>query len=125
MPVRLFLTKEFGKFTRKQRIGTELLVEAIDRAEKGQIDADLGGGVIKQRVARPNESRSRGFRTIVGYVAGGRAFFLYGFAKNDADNITAAALDEFRERGRQLQNLGDDVISLLIAEGELVEIERQ
>ena len=60
------------------------------------IDADLGGGLIKQRVARAGQGRSGGYRTIVAYCAKRRAVFLYGFAKNERDNIEPDELLTFR-----------------------------
>jgi len=36
------------------------LCEAVERAESGLIDANLGGGLIKQRVARLGQGRSGG-----------------------------------------------------------------
>ena len=77
------------RFTRKSKIGDDALLDAIDRAERGLIDADLGGGVIKQRVARPGEGKSSGFRVIVFFRHKERAFFVHGFAKNEKDNIKA------------------------------------
>lgn len=50
--MRVFVTKAFRRFQRKERIDDETLCEAISRAELGLIDADLGSGLIKQRVAR-------------------------------------------------------------------------
>jgi hypothetical protein len=50
--VRIFKSKWFQRFAKKEGIADPDLCEAVARAEKGQIDADLGGGVIKQRVAR-------------------------------------------------------------------------
>ncbi len=41
--MRIFKTKAFARFVRKERIGDEQLVEAVERAEAGTIDADLGG----------------------------------------------------------------------------------
>jgi hypothetical protein len=69
----------FGRFARKEKISAKSLWEAVDRAEKGLVDADLGGGVIKQRIARPGESKSKGYRSIVLYRKGDKAFFVYGF----------------------------------------------
>jgi hypothetical protein len=94
--LRVFKTKWFVRFARRSRIDDAMLLEAIMRAERGLIDADLGGGIIKQRVARPNEGRSGGFRTIVGYRSQERAVFLYGFAKNERDNIKADELESLR-----------------------------
>lgn len=63
--MRIFKNRWFEKFARKQDIGDDVLREAVGRAERGLIDADLGGGVIKQRVAREGEGRSGGYRTII------------------------------------------------------------
>jgi hypothetical protein len=73
------------------------LREAIERAERGLVDADLGGGLIKQRVARSGEGRSGGYRMLVAYRLGDRAVFLYGFAKNEKDNIDPDQLLSLRE----------------------------
>lgn len=105
MPTRVFKTAEFAGFSAKARIADALLVEAIERVERGLVDADLGGGVLKLRVARPNEGRRGGYRTIVACIIDERAFFLFGYAKNEVDNITSRALTKFREYARTLQAL--------------------
>lgn len=81
--MRLYKSSGFEKCARKEKIGDEVLHEAIKRAEKGLVDADLGNGVIKQRVARPGAGKSGGYRTIILYRTQMRAVFVYGFAKND------------------------------------------
>ena len=53
--VRIFKSRWFQRFARKERISDAALRNAVARAERGQIDADLGGDVIKQRIARPGE----------------------------------------------------------------------
>ncbi len=58
--MRVFKTKEFARFARKARIDDAALRDAIDRAERGLVDADLGGAVIKQRVPRKGRGRSGG-----------------------------------------------------------------
>ena len=50
--MRVFKTKEFVRFARKEKVGDGDLCAAIERAERGLIDAALGGGLIKQRIAR-------------------------------------------------------------------------
>lgn len=87
------------RFARRERITDESLREAIERAERGLVDADLGGGVIKQRVARSGQGRSGGYRMIVAYRTGSRAIFLYGFAKHERDNIGNDELLTLREIG--------------------------
>ena len=69
---------------RKEGMTDAVLREAVARAEKGRVDADLGGEVIKQRIARPGQGRSKGYRTIILFRRGVKAFFVYGFAKRPA-----------------------------------------
>jgi hypothetical protein len=82
-----YLTKEFARLARRSGLPDDRLSEAIDRAEDGKLDADLGGGLIKQRVARPGKGRSGGFRTIIAYRKGERAIFLHMFAKAQQANL--------------------------------------
>ncbi len=78
----IYLTKEFARLARRSGVADAALIEAVNRAENGHIDADVGGGLIKQRVARPKTGRSSGFRTIIAYRRGTRAIFLHMFAKS-------------------------------------------
>ncbi len=72
----VFKTKWLARFARRERITDGSLREAIDRAERGIIDADLGGGLIKQRVAWEGQGRSGGYRILVAWRQRGRAVFL-------------------------------------------------
>lgn len=72
---RVFKTRWFERFARKERLSDATLREAIARAERGLIDADLGGGMIKQRLARPGQGRSAGYRTLVVFRRGDLAVF--------------------------------------------------
>jgi hypothetical protein len=98
------------------------LREAIERAERGAIDADLGGGLIKQRLARPGQGRSGGYRVIVAYQVKGRAVLLYGFAKNDLDNISSDQLQTLRTIGANWLVASVATIRQATDEGELQEI---
>jgi hypothetical protein len=99
--LRIFKTKLFAKFARRERISDSSLTEAIWRAGRGLVDANLGGGVIKQRVARQGQGRSGGYRTLIAYRAGDFAVFLFGFAKRDLDNIEADDLGVLQLTARQ------------------------
>lgn len=90
------MIKTFRRFQRKEGIGDDALGDTIERAEQGLIDAELGGGLIKPRVGRPGQGRSRGFRTIIAYRHAERAVFLYGFAKSERDNIGEDELKDWR-----------------------------
>jgi hypothetical protein len=120
--VRIFKTKWVARFVRRERIDDAGLKEAIARAERGIIDADLGGGLIKQRVARPGQGRSGGFRMIVAYRTEDRAFFLYGFAKNERENIEDNELEALRVVAAGMLVRNDAALERAKAEGELQEI---
>lgn len=119
----MFVVKSFRRFQRKERISDEALCEAIGRAERGLVDADLGGGLIKQRVARQGQGRSGGYRTIIAYRSGERSVFLNGFAKNTQANITRDEEDGLKDFGMLVMQLDEDAIEQAVSSGELVEIE--
>lgn len=121
--MRVFKTKWLARFSRRERIADRGLSEAIERAERGVIDADLGGGLIKQRVARAGQGRSGGYRMMVAYRAQGMAVFLYGFAKNERDNIDPADLLSLREIAQGWLAADTDKIALAVADGALQEVD--
>jgi hypothetical protein len=95
--VRIFKTKSLARFTKRERIADESLCKAIEDAERGLLEADLGGGLIKQRVARRGQGKSGGYRMLIGFRSKLRAVFLFGFAKSELDNIDDDQLATLRE----------------------------
>jgi len=120
--VRIFKTKWFVRYARHERIGDDSLRYAIERAERGIVDGDLGGGVIKQRVAREGQGRSRGYRFLIAYRYGDRAVFLYGFAKNERENIGDDKLATLREIAAAWLEADDERLESAIKEGILQEV---
>jgi hypothetical protein len=120
--VRIFKNKWFVRFAEDEGIDDETLCEAVQLAEQGRIDANLGGGVIKQRLARRGSGKSAGYRSIILYRKGDKAFFVYGFAKNSQDNITRNDEKNFKESAKFVLNLSDDDIKKLIKEHNWQEV---
>ena len=120
--MKVFQNAWFGRFTRKEKISADALWDAVDRAENGQIDADLGGGVIKQRIARPGESKSRGYRSIVLFRKGELSFFVYGFSKSELGNIRADEEVQFKKMAKHVLSLTDAQLSELVANGQFEEV---
>ena len=120
--MQIFKTRAFGRFARKERIGDALLCEAIERADRGIVDADLGGHVIKQRVARPGQGRSSDYRTLIAYRSDTRAVFLFGFAKNDQDNIDDDELKNLRNAAAKILGWNDKDVAALVAAGKWTEV---
>jgi len=120
--LRIFKLASFAKFAQKQDISEESLRGAVERAEKGLIDADLGDGVIKQRIARKGEGKSGGFRTIIIFRSMERAFFVYGFAKNEQGNIRRDEKTALKSLAPYLLNLSEEGVNALIEDGAYVEV---
>lgn len=120
--LRVFKNRLFAQFARHEKIDDAALCEAIERAERGLIDADLGGGVIKQRIARPNRGRSSGYRSVVLFRAGERAFFVFGFAKNQLENIAHDDLKIYKSTAQFTLALSDEELEQLLKRRELVEV---
>lgn len=118
----LYKTKSFSRFARKARLQEADLWNAACRAQAGVIDADLGGGVTKQRIARPGEGKSGGARSIILFRFKGRAVFVYGFEKKDLGNIKTDELEAFRELADVILGYSEAEIRKRVADGALIEI---
>ena len=87
MLLRVFVTKWFDRWSGKEAISDAILCDAVDEIKRGLIDANLGGGLYKKRVALPGKGKSGSYRTLLAYKAKERACFVFGFSKNDRSNI--------------------------------------
>ena len=120
--MRNFKLKAFGRFARRERITDDMLCDAVAAAEEGLIDADLGSGLVKLRIARPGKGKSGGYRTLLAYRAGNRAVFLYGFAKSERDNIDDAMLAALERRAAALLSAHINVLENMIVDDEVREV---
>ena len=119
--MRVFKSRWFHRFARTEGIADSALREAVLRADRGQIDADLGGGVIKQRIARPGRGKSKGYRTIILYRRGAKAFFVYGFSKSERGNINVNDEREFKEAAKIVLSLTENELAVRLKRGDFVE----
>lgn len=121
--MRIFKTKLFSRFAKRERITDAMLYEAVERAEKGILDADLGGNIIKQRVAREGQGRSKGYRVLIAARIKKRYVFMYGFAKNEKSNIENDEFDALKTYGAAWLNADEKIIKISLKEGKLEEID--
>lgn len=115
-------TKEFSRFVRKANLGSAELIEAAKAVAVGQWDADLGGGVFKQRIAREGGGKSGGFRTIILFKVGGHSSFVYGFAKNEKANITPKELKALKKLAAAYLALDAEGLKKASTAGEIAEV---
>jgi hypothetical protein len=120
--VRILKTKWFTQFAAKNKIPDPKLREAIEEIERGIIDADLGGGLIKKRIARCGVGKSGGYRTLIAYRKGKRAFFIFGFSKNQMENVEHKDLAALKDAARQYAKLTDTQVTDAVANGKFTEL---
>jgi hypothetical protein len=121
--LEIYKVKAFLRFARAEGIQDSRLIEAVERANAGLVDADLGGGVIKQRVARAGQGKSGGYRTLLLFRQGERAIFAYGFAKNDKDNIDRNELAAFRKAAALFLAFDEAAVKKMIESGAWSRVE--
>jgi hypothetical protein len=116
-------TKWFKKWAKKSKIKDQDLLDTVDNLIKGLSTADLGSNLFKIRVKREHSGKSSGFRTIVVYKENEKVIFLYGFGKNEKDNISKTELLYFKKLGNDFLALDENQIKQLIEAKSLFEIE--
>jgi hypothetical protein len=116
------MTKSFARWAGNEKIADRSLWKAIREMESGLIEARLGSGLIKKRVARSGSGKSGGYRTIIAYRHAEVAIFLFGFAKSEQETMTPAELAYFRELAAVFLSKSDDEINAMIRDERLYEV---
>ena len=118
-----FKSKAFERFARKAGLTDAQLAVAAEQVMAGCFDADLGGGVYKQRVARSGSGKSGGFRTLLAFRAGRSCFFVYGFAKSAKASVTLRELRALQNYAAVLLAYDEGDLTQAIEMGDLLELE--
>ena len=121
--MKVLSTKWFKKWSKKANLKNQDLLEAIENLEGGISTAKLGNHLFKIRVKREHSGKSSGFRAIVVYQENDRAIFLYGFGKNEKENIDNAELRYFKKLGNDLLALRKNQLKQFIEQRILFDIE--
>jgi len=120
--MRIFKTRLFNRWAAEEGMTDEALREAVDELAAGLVDANLGGHVYKKRVGLNGRGKRGGVRTLIAFRLEDKAFFLYGFAKNERDNIDIKELKALRLLASQLLGYNDTALNQAIKIGELIEV---
>jgi hypothetical protein len=121
--MRIFKTRWFARWALKECISDLVLIDAVAELDQGLIDAHLGANVVKKRVGIAGRGKSAGLRTILAFKFKDRAFFLYGFAKNQQDNIDDKELKALKLLARHLLAYDAYALELAKTAQELLEID--
>lgn len=119
---RVFKTRQFARWLRQTELTDAALCFSVREMVGGLVDADLGGHVLKKRVAVPGRGKRGGARTLVATRRGSRWFFVFGFEKNDKANVSRAELEALQWLARELLDLTAEQLELSIQDGALQEI---
>lgn len=118
----IYKTKVFSRWANEEGLNDHSLCEAVSEMTKGLIDADLGGGLVKKRVARTRQGKSGGFRTLVATNKGDLWIFVFGFAKNERDNINKKEKEAFKALANQLLTLSTQELINMQNKFKLIEV---
>ena len=118
----IYKTKVFDRWANEQGLTDQSLCQAVKEMSTGLIDADLGGGLYKKRVARTGQGKSGGFRTLVATNKGDRWIFVFGFAKNERDNINKKEQESLKVLANQLLALPKQDLLRMQSKFKLIEV---
>lgn len=122
MTLRVFKTRTFARWTKRIALTDAMLLTSVDDMRRGLLDADLGGHVVKKRIALPGLGKRGGARALVATKLAERWFFLYGFSKNEQGDIDGRALRGLQELAKELLGFDETELDIALAAGELVEV---
>lgn len=121
--MRIYKTRWFTKWAKKEGLGDAHLTRAIAEMNDGLVDADLGGYVYKKRVPIPGQGKRASFRILLTFKVDDKAFFMYGFAKNKLANISKKELKALKLLAQVLLDYGNESLAKAIITGEIIEVE--
>jgi len=123
--MRIFVIKEFSKWAKSCGLTDDLLAKAVDEIELGLIDADLGGHLLKKRIATKGRGKSGSVRTLLTFSKDNRTIFMYGFEKNERANIDQKERKMLQELGKFYLSLNDTELEPRLKSRALREIRKE
>lgn len=120
--MNIFKSKWFNKWAAKEGLPDKALMDAVKDLENGLNDGELGAHVYKKRAATQGQGKRGGYRTIVAFKVVDKAFFMFGFAKNQRDNIDTKELKALKLMAKELLGYSQQQLKIAIHKGELIEV---
>jgi hypothetical protein len=119
---RVFVTRHFRRWMSKAGLIEATLCEAVVEMRRGLIDADLGGHVVKKRLPLPGRGKRGGARTLVATDKRETWIFVYGFTKNQRDDVPGEDLAAWQALAADLLRGSAADLESKAAAGVLAEI---
>ena len=122
MKKMIYKTRHFARWARKAGLNDLLLETAVFEIQSGLLEADLGSGIVKKRIALPGRGKRGSTRTLLATNLDDRWFFIFGFEKNERENISENELTILKKLAKDLLGMTAAQITVAIGEGFLVEV---
>ena len=119
---RILKTRLFCRWMKKVALEDEALCKAIAEMERGLIDANLGGQLYKKRVSLPGRGKRGSTRTLIATNRTNRWIFIFGFEKNEKENLTLAERSYLQMLAQDLLEYTDSDLDTAIIEGKIQEV---
>jgi len=120
--MQVLKTRLFTRWADKEGVSDSALLVAVEEMRGGLIDANLGGHVYKKRVGLAGRGKRGGVRTLLAFRVGERAYFVYGFAKNERANVSDKELQALKRLAAELLGYDDRALAQALEAGELYEV---
>ena len=120
--MNVHLSKAFKRMARRGGLTDVHICQAVAEMNTGLIDANLGAGLFKKRIAMPGQGKRGSWRALLGFQTGKKAFFLYLFPKNSRDNIEGDEMKALKRLARYYLTLKPGEIKTALQCGELEEV---
>lgn len=119
----IYKTRHFTRWARKAGLNDSLLKTAVFEIHRELLEADLGSGIVKKRIALPGKGKRGSVRTLLATNHDDRWFFIFGFEKNERENISENELATLKKLAKDLLGLTAEQIAVAATEGSLLEVE--
>ncbi len=120
--VRIFKTASFARWARKEKLSDELLRQTIIDLQSGLVDAHLGSGLIKKRVAKRGTGKRSGYRVLLAFHIKDRAIFIFGFSKNERENLDLQEKEIYRKLAKNYLSMPLSALEEMCKKNLLLEV---
>jgi hypothetical protein len=120
--MQIFKTKWFQRWAAREALTDSVLLVAFEEIGRGLIDADLGGSVVKKRIGTRGRGKSGSVRTLLAFQLDNKAFFIYGFSKNERSNVSQKELKALKLLATELLGYTNAALEKAMQAGELIEV---
>lgn len=120
--MKIYRTKSFTRLARRVDLKDVYICQAVNEMNQGLIDANLGSGLFKKRIAMPGKGKSGSWRTLLGFQSGNKAVLLYVFPKSNQENVQAYELRALKRLAKYYLSLQPKDIRTALEINELYEV---